>query len=332
LIKEIDFGDPFHRSIFGGKTFTLGNLGDNQHYENLDPVNKYAVDEYGFRSKIVKSDILVGGCSFTFGLGVPEEAAWGKVVGKNLNKSVASVAIPGMSIPWIVEQIFIYFRIYGHPQKVLCLFPDLGRMIMLADGAVLVDGAPGVANNLPHGDGTHTLHTSNNYEKERPTYIKKPYNINHIGTYENSAYLSIRSIRTLEQYCSAAGIDFTWSTWDIPCSWTIEELNKNIDFSFSNYFNILDSGCRFYRKGDGINKQTVFTSLSDLNKCLDKHKDVECDCGLSCHSELIDLYGPENFYFGADTLMGEEFAHPGIHLQAHYAEAFLNQLKLKESN
>ena len=334
MIEKIDFDDSFHRSIFGGKTFTLESRWDSQYYKTFDPINEYKLDEHGFRSKLSASDILIGGCSVTFGVGVPEEATWGRVVGKALDKSTALVAIPGMSIPSIVEQIFIYFRTYGHPEKVLCLFPDLGRMSVLADEVVLSGGKWGFhGDELSGKKDAHTVYIFHGHEEEQPNYIKKPYDIKHTTTYENAASLSIKSIRTLEQYCSAVGIDFIWSTWDMPFSLKMEQINKNIDFSFSNYFDVINSGCSFYRKENGIDKQIIFSSAIDYDSCVGRHRRVECGCGLlECHSELLDLYGPDNFYLGADTLRGKEFAHPGIHLQAHYAEAFLEQLKLKVSN
>jgi hypothetical protein len=326
LIEKINFSDPLHRFIFGGKSFSLDSPGSDNYYKSIDSVNEYKIDKHGFRLDLAASDILVAGCSVTFGLGVPEEATWGSFVGRSLNKSVASIALPGKSISWIVEQIFIYFRTYGHPEKVLCLFPNLGRVTVLTDETILSGGNPSSRN----ANGIHTIDTFSGYEDERqrPKYIKKPYNIYYTTTYENSVNLSIKSIRALERYCNAAGIEFIWSTWDVPFSSDlIDQLNTDKDFSFENYFSIYTNGLNCYRKKGKVNRDVMFNSELEYNLCIAQHKDIECSCEITCHSELLALYGPDNFYLGTDTLLGYEHAHPGIHLHAHYGEAFLKQLE-----
>jgi hypothetical protein len=295
-------------------------------YKVVDPINDYSVKD-GYRSELFASDILVGGCSFTFGLGVPKEATWWNFVAKDLKKSVSSVALPGMSITWIIEQIFVHFKTYGHPETLLCFFPDLGRLRVIVDKTTLSD-----SSSLGDGSGVHTVFTNSNDNTDRPNYIKKPYDINYIHTYENSVFQTIRSIRMLEQYCSAAGIKFIWSTWHSETAFLLDQLNTNKDFSFDNYFNIFGNGFGYYTKEGGINKEVIFQTKAEADACGLSHKNVECFCGLNCHDALRDLYGSENFYLGADTLNGYEHAHPGVHLQAHYAEEFLKEIRLRSDN
>lgn len=323
MIDKIDFSDDCHRHVFNGKFFTLGNLGGREYYKKVDPVNEYKVDKHGFRSELAASDILVGGCSLTFGVGVPEKATWGSFIGKTLNSSVASIAIPGASIAWIVEQIYIYFREYGHPKKLFCLFPDLGRLPTIVDGVVLSKGDAGSAN----GNLLYTVHTENDREEEKPKYLKKPYDVRATTTYENAAYWSVRYIRMLEQYCNSVGIDFIWSTWDF--SEVTHQLTNSDEFGFDNYFNVYDFNCNNYKKENGIDKEIIFKSIDDRDACFAQHRGVECSCGLDCHSNLLDVYGSKNFYSGTDTLRGAQYAHPGIHFHAHVAEAFLSQIKLE---
>jgi hypothetical protein len=316
-MDKIDFSSDYHRLIFNGKLFTPGNLINPE----VDPVNEYKVDKYGFRPELTKSDILVGGCSITFGVGVPEEATWGSFIGKALDSSVSTIANPGASIPLIIEQIYIYFSVYGHPKKLFCLFPDLGRLPTIVDGTVLSGGGSSYTNK----DLLVTVRTADH--KGKPKYLKKPYDVHATTTYENAAYWSVRYIRMLEQYCSAVGVDFIWSTWDY--SRVIDQVIKSKEFAFNNYFNMYDFNCNNYKKENGIDKETIFKSISDRDACLNQHKNVECSCGLDCHSELLDIYGSKNFYSGTDTLMGNNHAHPGIHFHAHIAEAFLSQLGLE---
>jgi hypothetical protein len=325
LIDIPDIYNSRHRTVFNGKTFKIASKGDEEHYKSVDPINEYKVDKYGFRSEIAAADILVAGCSYTFGIGVPKETTWGSVVGRGLGSSVASVAIPGASIAYIVEQIYIYFRTYDHPKKLFCLFPDLGRLPVVVDGLILseADMGPG------HGDGLCTVHTSDRHDLKAPKYLKKPYPITYTTTSENAAYWSVRAIRGLEQYCSAAGIEFIWSTWDEYFNNVATHMSIDKDVSFNNYFNVYEFECDHYKKDNGIDKETIFKSRDSLGVCEAHHKSIDCSCGLDCHSELLDLYGPKNFHLGADTLRGADHAHPGIHLQAHFGEAFLKQIKHK---
>ena len=46
------------------------------------------------------------------------------------------------------------------------------------------------------------------------------------------------------------------------------------------------------------------------------------------YQELLEKYGPEQFNIGLDYLWaGIDNSHPGAHLHAHYAEAFLSEIK-----
>jgi len=59
---------------------------------------------------------------------------------------------------------------------------------------------------------------------------------------------------------------------------------------------------------------------------------VACSCSLlpeSCHEDLIEIYGKENYNLGTDHGGGLENSHPGVHLQAHYADRFIEQLMLE---
>jgi hypothetical protein len=312
---NLDFEEDYHSEIFGGKAFYLSYYLND--YNKIDPLTSYVTNKYGFRSpEFTSSDILVSGCSFTFGVGVPNEAAWGNVVGAKLGESVASLALPGWSIYQSVDRIFTYFRLYGHPKKLFCLFPDLARLPYVVDNEVLGDKSKkdhlGVF--ISYADNSDTS----------PKFIKKPYDISYISTEENSTYFSIRAIRNLEQYCNSVGIEFLWSTWDKPFTNIANQLKTNENFSFNNYFSIYDYDCNYYLKGNKINKQTIFNSLDELDHCESIHRNEECFCGLDCHLDIIDLYGKESFYIGTDAITnGPENAHFGTHMHAHVAEAFL---------
>jgi hypothetical protein len=334
--EDINLNESYTRTIFGGNFFYLWKYGDDDYFRKIDPLNKYKVNEYGFRSFdfFGKSDILIGGCSQTFGVGVPADAVWWKVLSSSLQETASSIAKPGAPIHWIIENIYTYFKEYGHPKKVFCLFPDLNRLPMIVDGQLLSNLSLGGYIEFDEREN-RGLCTGYAYgEKERPKYIKKPYDINEVLTEENSAYFSIRAIRQLEQYCKVANIELLWSTWDPKFALIADQLNYDKTLGFNNYFSLGAHGCNFYVKkliNNKTYKQVIVKNLDEFDVCRFEHEGVECSCSLDCHSDIRNLYGEENFYLGTDIAnSNKEFAHYGTHVQAHIAEAFLKALKISQ--
>ena len=84
----------------------------NEKY--LDKKNTYSINSKGFRSKEFEpnTDIIFSGCSFTFGVGIPEDAIWGVQVANNLKMSYSNLSIPGDSVMGIINNIYQYFKTY----------------------------------------------------------------------------------------------------------------------------------------------------------------------------------------------------------------------------
>jgi hypothetical protein len=333
----LDFNNTLHRAVLGQKNFPVWSsdlvASANSYYSQIDPGNRYYINKYGFRTakdfdNFGSSDVLVSGCSYTYGVGVPYEATWGAVLGEILDSSVSIIAIPGGSIHLIIDSIFKYFDNYGHPKAVFCLFPDLGRVPIIVDGKILQDanGNGHVEFDKIAGVGLKTVY--NSPSKDRPKYIKKPYEVEHISTLENSTYFSIKSIRYLEQYCNTNNIEFIWSAWDKKFNNIANQLSENPEFSFNNYFDIHKYGIIYYTKENGVDKETLFASQKESNECSNLHRNIECSCGLLCHLNLIDLYGEKNFYRGTDSIGG--LFHFGTHIHAHVGEAFSARLNRKK--
>jgi hypothetical protein len=322
----IDLTDPYYSELAGYKNFpeSLGN-----EARNADNVNSYVLNFYGYRSPEFSSGskMVAAGCSFTFGTGVPKEAMWVNVVGDKLGVEPQVLALPGISISSIVENLFKYFSVYGNPKMVLCLFPDPYRFKIPIDGEVIY--SRDVFNDDVIGKGKtkkfSTIHVQN-YNRKK--YLKKPFDANEMFSEDLSLYFSLKSIRMLEQYCFSAGIDLVWSTWNHDLNDRIVYLNKFADYTFENYFNMLDKSCYSYRKTKPSVKEVIFSDRETYRTCEKLHRTIECSCYLTCHSDLLDRYGPEQFNLGLDyTLVGVDMSHPGAHLQAHFADAFLSEIK-----
>jgi len=339
LISDFDIESNFYRALFDGKSFKKIREKEGEYTFLLDPVQSYRANSYGYRSNEFspETSLLSAGCSFTFGVGVPEDAIWANVLAKKLGLPVANVSRPGASIPWIVETIFTYFEKFGHPKYLLCLFPDESRTLAVVDGKI-VAGSKDHGGDVNGNYGTKSLSGEQyiydirvkSFEESlaTPSYIKKPYESTAVYTHEYSVYHAIRSIRRLEQYCNLAGITFAWSTWASSFNEKLVEINKEKDLKFNNFFEL---GISFYKKKEGgAFKDAIFYNEQDLTECSREHDHgVSCSCYLDCHSELIDTYGESNFYTGTDVWNGEIFSHPGVHLQTHFADRFIEQLMLE---
>ena len=289
----------------------------------------YRQNIYGFRSGRFdkESEIVIAGCSVTYGAGVAEENIWSSVLGEKFKKRTSSVAMSGVSTSWLVDQLLIYFRKYGNPKMVLCLFPDLFRINLPVDGNYYKN-----KNEKPKYLINEFSYFSH-FHPEPPKaeiynkYLKMPYD------YEKaiSPYLAInqniKSIRYLEQYCNSNGIKLLWSTWSEKFSDTINAIKDIEELKFDNYFDIREYGHIVSTKlFKTYRKNICFNSIEDMKKCRESHTYEECSCYLDCHSDLRGKIG-EEFDYGTDNKDRLEASHPGAHYHLHCSEAFEKRLK-----
>jgi hypothetical protein len=337
--SDFDLEDDFYKTLVDGKSFKKVIDKEGEYTSVLDPKQSYRANTYGYRSDEFSSGVslLAAGCSFTFGIGVPEDAIWSNVLSKKLGLSVANISRPGASVPWIVETVFTYFEKFGHPEYLLCLFPDETRAMAIVDGKI-VTGPKKYQENKNGIYGTRGVDDKQYVYDFRvktfeeflasPSYIKRPYEASSTYTQEYATYHSIRAIRRLEQYCKLAGIKLAWSTWDSSFNDLLIKIDKEKDLKFDNFFEL---GVSFYKKQEnGMFKDAIFHNEEDLANCARDHNDeakIACSCYLDCHSELIELYGSANFHTGTDAWHGDIFSHPGAHLQAHFAEKFIDRVR-----
>jgi hypothetical protein len=312
------YNGTYLKRLFGGN-FLAANY---QPLGEADPINKYKINSNGYRSKEFSKDdkIVAAGCSFTFGSGVPESAVWPNFLGEKLNTAIPIVASPGASVSFVVEELFSYFNTYGTPETVLCLFPNPERFDVPCDNKLVTGLEVSQPKVLVVNASNSTVLASK--------YLKRPYNAENITTEDMGIYRSIKSIRALEQYCSAANVNLIWGTWNEKFNKLLLELNAINDFKFKYYFDVINSGCYSYKKTNPDAGTEVFYDYKKYDTCIYNHKKIKCDCSSGCHQELLEKYGPEQFHFGLDhQVVGIDNSHPGAHLHAHYAEAFLSKIK-----
>jgi len=98
----------------------------------------YLISNYGNRTREGKNningDVVAFGCSFTFGIGVPEEYTWISLLSQKLGiNNYVNLGHPGSSISKIVRVFKNYIKFY-RPKLCIFLLPHMGREELFIDG------------------------------------------------------------------------------------------------------------------------------------------------------------------------------------------------------
>lgn len=176
---------------------------------NYDPYNtfEYFLNELGFRGHTCppvesKQNIAFFGCSFTFGIGLPEEDHFVKMINDNFGITTFNFGIPGGGIPKIA-------RVF----EALCRFQKLNIAIF----------------NLPHVGRIEYPFVYGN-EKGDFTISNMILNHNHVSPYEDvvrvkladtlsDLYLKqeyVRNLAYIEHVASIYNVKVGFTSWDIP--------------------------------------------------------------------------------------------------------------------
>ena len=106
------------------------HLSPNEQWVHSKDIGGYTLNKHGYRSPEFDSgpDVIITGCSLTYGLGIKEEGIWGPLVCNELGFSDVNLALPGTGVNFAVNNLFSYFKEHGHPKAIICLFPDFYRL------------------------------------------------------------------------------------------------------------------------------------------------------------------------------------------------------------
>ena len=93
----------------------------------------YEFNHHGFRGKFIENcDILALGCSFTTGVGIPENKTWASIVGQTTNKTVTNLGVGGAGMDTVYRLAKYYIPLL-QPKSVMLLVPDTIRLEILND-------------------------------------------------------------------------------------------------------------------------------------------------------------------------------------------------------
>ena len=256
---------------------------------------EYLVNSYNCRSIEFYNnpELLVAGCSQTFGIGVPVEGTWASFLAKDLGVGHVNTALPGGSVQTIVNNIFAYIREFGKPKSIAMLLPELTRMTVVDVNGLIYRGYAGEPGSIRYEDANFRDGLDNS---ERPKYSKVPHQWEDILPSQAAVAQSMFALTMLIQYCRDTGINLVWSSWDkesiaLYSALAASEHNKD----------------GFY---DGF-VPVYYVGLST--------DEVEC------HDSLYETYG-ELFHFAWDRAKNYT-GHLSIHRHRHVADFFLRKFK-----
>jgi hypothetical protein len=166
--------------------------------------------------KTDQTNFLFSGCSHTFGEGLPEKYLWptlfmDKV--KNDNTNFYNIGAMGGSTRLIVKNVLSFIRVYGSPDFIFLMMPDLHRDLQFHPETNKM------INCFPH-----TMWLTSKEHK-----VQQKFTMNYSPEY--TIFTNTEYLRMLEDICSAKKIKLLWSTWSSESDSVYSQLN------FKNYVN-----------------------------------------------------------------------------------------------
>lgn len=289
---------PYSENIF-----SIDKNDNDSFVGTVDEHNTYNINQFGLRGEVDENaEVLVSGCSITFGVGVPESGTWGKLLSLKIGKSVVNLGNPGASVENICNDIIAYSLNNKMPKEVFCLFPDFFRSMVVVDREFYKSKKfKGGTVNDDHLELTYCGPTINQYKDSLFMQVKDQKYIEDSVSPHQLILDSVNAIWLLESFCLSNNIKLYWSTWDLPTSWIMQELNNLKDFKLKNFI-------MFYPPETESSCQPFID-----NTCNSDHdsefKDSLC-WGQGCDYSIVD----HKKVF--------DNAHPGIHFHYHVADFF----------
>lgn len=285
FIKALDAGENYKNNMFEylfndpwvepepPNKIEMGIVKKDGGRIDLDTEYKYNND--GFRSNnfFKGQDLVVAGCSHTYGIGIKAEHRWGDRLALDIGKeNHATIAIPGGSIETIVLNLFKYFREYGNPKQIVCFFPDFYRIRFvnfkksLLTYKILDSNDKNSINKFVDNIYIPT-HQPIYYENQEKKWTF-PLSSDQVISPGYAYYINIQYIKMLETYCNASNIDLLWGTWSVGANDLFNDMNMfnnfyYLDFSKERNTRSKDLSCHEKEK---LESGKYFNSAQDFGK------------------------------------------------------------------
>jgi hypothetical protein len=277
----------------------LPNIGESYTADHYNHENvTYNINSIGSRGPEPREDteMLTLGCSFTFGVGLPEEKCWPYLLSNKMNMNLVNLGSPGDSAVGQVRKTFEYFKEYGHPKIVVAMLPFFRMELPINSESLIPKRIIDKKNYDPLARIEVLPH-------DAPKYAKAPFDPTDVLIPEIPFYYSHMMLSMLQDYCESHGIKFVWGAWEQVYEETYRYVKRMNPKVYRNYCN-LTAG---YWARDVKNGKLIETYLKEDG----------------CHVEYSDDY----FFYGASDLeQGPMSAHSGFHKNIHIAEEFYEKI------
>lgn len=303
--KEVGTHNPFSQDVVRSKRTNKDNS-----VETIDEVNTYEINYIGCRGEIDEnSDIIASGCSITFGLGVPESGRWTNLLSKKIKKSVTNLGNPGDSVENICMNIIQYCLNTKMPKEIFCFFPDFFRSVVVVDKEFYRSRVN--RGSMGTKDSLERVFCNPKIIQDKKSFFMEIENQKYIEDSTSPHQLivdSIKFIYILESFCLSNNIKLYWTTWNIPSSYILEELQQMENFKLKNFTSFYPPDSEYEGMGALI-----------LENCSPNTHEHEFKDHPSWYegSDYAFIDGKKTF----------KNSHPGIHVQEHISEFFYNLYK-----
>ncbi len=194
----------------------------------------YKINRDGFRSKHFEDfnpeniNILYGGCSWTFGEGLPEEYTWTHLLSEKIKTlhpdtqvDSYNIGYMGAGIDLILKNTMAFVESVGKPDYIFLNFPDPFRRVRYNDLTQYTGDDP---MSVPETyvkafRGDYFLRFKKNHPSRKWSIESTHANV----SLDNSMY-----IHMMEAFAAAAGINLIWTSW----VYDHEMMNINFKNSF----------------------------------------------------------------------------------------------------
>ena len=281
-----DFDDLFSRSLtrMGGK---IQDVPFPMESDNVQILYKH--NPYGYRCEDFNDqEVMMLGCSYTRGDGLPLELTWPYMLSNKMNKPYINLAKGGDGMQAQVIKAFQFFKEFYNPKYIFGVFPLTRLEMPYVKGLFAVNKNP-IIMDIDSKYIQNIFISSKKIEK----FSKLPHSIDEVMPEEAAIFYNLMFIQMLDQYCKANNIKFIWTIYnDVETEQGHAILNK-------------------------INLNTFF-----YEQALDwEDRDASHDL---CH---LDFSNDQFFYNAADHKKysdGSYTGHWGFHKHMHLADTMYN--------
>lgn len=279
----------------------VGNPSEKDYYrlfsrvwshENSPSLNlRWVEDDYPYA---LSPDILALGCSNTEGVGLPFGWAWPEILKVSTGLSVNNCSQGGSGPFFHLHAAMEVISKYGKPKRIYYLIPDLDRVYSpYTENAN--ESECYISQNITF-DYQHYDYAKRDISGKRNKYrILNPLGQKLQIPRELSVHNAIISLKILFNYCHSEDVELFVSSW---CGQTIDFLES---ISFPNLIKPLEQKHRTFERCGREEYVAQWFGLQDSTGCSHRPE-----------SDVQDMLWD----------IAEDFSHPGLHGQIHYAEHF----------